>query len=268
MSNRRFPQLMKCMGSLLIVAILAGCVTTTDSRFAREADEEKALEDYVQLATAYIAQGNYDRARMHLERALQINPQSAPAQAAMGLILQREGETELAEAEFVQALDQDPDYTRARVYYAAFLFGQGRYQAARDQFASASSDTGYPDRGAVFYNLGLTESRLGNAEAAARAFKRSVELNRGDARAMLALASALVDAGEYDEAARYYDRLVAMMARNKQMTHTPESLLTGIRLARHQGDQNREASLALLLRNQYPNSEQYQKYKALKSDDN
>ena len=87
MSNRRFPQLMKCMGSLLIVAILAGCVTTTDSRFAREADEEKALEDYVQLATAYIAQGNYDRARMHLERALQINPQSAPAQAAMGLIL-------------------------------------------------------------------------------------------------------------------------------------------------------------------------------------
>ncbi len=268
MSTRRLSQVLKWAGSLMIAALLAGCVTTTDSRFAREADEQKALEDYVQLATAYIAQGNYDRARMHLERALEINRDYAPAQAARGLILQREGEAELAESAFLKALDEDPDYTRGRVYYAAYLFGQERYDKARDQFAIASGDTGYPDRGSVFYNLGLTERRLGNDLAAARAFQRAVELSRGDARALLALSSALVDAGQYDEAARYYDRLVGMMSRNKQMTHTPESLLTGIRLARHQGERDREASLALLLRNQYPNSEQYQKYKALTSDDN
>ncbi|MDX1635051.1 MAG: type IV pilus biogenesis/stability protein PilW [Marinobacter sp.] len=268
MSNRRLPQLIKCIGSLLVVVMFAGCVTTTDSRFAREADEEKALEDYVQLATAYIAQGNYDRARMHLERAMEIDADYAPAQAARGLVLQREGETALAESAFLRALKEDSDYTRGRVYYAAFLYGQERYREARDQFAKASADTGYPDRGSIFYNLGLTERQLGDHQAAATAFKRAVELNRGDARSLLALSSALVEAGQYDEAARYYDRLVGMMARNRQMTHTPESLLTGIRLARHQGDQNREASLALLLRNQYPNSEQYQKYKALTSDDN
>lgn len=259
---------MKCLGSLLIIAVLAGCVTTTDSRFAREADEEKALEDYVQLATAYVAQGNYDRARMHLDRALEIDRDYAPAQAARGLILQREGETELAESAFLKALNEDPEYTRGRVYYAAYLFGQGRYAKARDQFATATADTGYPDRGSIFYNLGVTEQRLGNPAAAALAFKRSVELNRGDANALLALSTALLDVGDFNEAAQYYDRLIGMMERNKQMNHTPESLLTGIRLARHQGDRNREASLALVLRNQYPNSEQYQKYKALTSDDN
>lgn len=51
---------------LVIGVMLSGCVTTTDSRFSREADRQKALNNYVQLATAYIGQGNLDRARDHL----------------------------------------------------------------------------------------------------------------------------------------------------------------------------------------------------------
>lgn len=268
MSNRRLTQVLKWTGSLLLVAVLSGCVTTTDSRFARGADERKALEEYVQLATAYVAQGNYERARMHLQRALEIDSDYAPALATQGLIYQRQGESELAESSYLKALDEDPGFTRARVFYAAYLFGEGRFEAARDQFARASADTGYADRASVFYNLGQAEQKLDNTEAAARAYQRAVELSRGDARALLALSSTLVELGRYDEAARYYDRLLGLIARNKQMTHTPESLLTGIRLARHQGNEDREASLAILLRNQYPDSEQYRKYKALTSNDN
>ncbi|XKG39574.1 type IV pilus biogenesis/stability protein PilW [Marinobacter sp.] len=251
----------------LLMGLLVGCVTTTDSRFSREADENEALQNYIQLATAYVAQENYERARVHLERALEIEPNSAPAHAVKGLIMQREGEEELADSSFRKALSIDPGYTRGRVYYAAFLYGEGQYERARDEFARAAADTSYPDRASVFYNLGRTEQRLGNSEAAADAFKRAVELGRGDARALLALSSTLVEAGKYGEAAYYYDRLMGLMARSKQISHSPESLWTGIRIARFQGDQNRESSLALLLRNQYPNSDQYQKYKALMSDD-
>ena len=55
-----------------LALMVSGCVTTTDSRFAREADRDKALENYVKLATAYIGQGNLDRAEHHLDRALEI----------------------------------------------------------------------------------------------------------------------------------------------------------------------------------------------------
>ena len=48
--------------------LVSGCVTTTDSRFSREADRDKALSSYVQLATAYIGQGNLERARHHQEQ--------------------------------------------------------------------------------------------------------------------------------------------------------------------------------------------------------
>ena len=41
---------------------------------------------------------------------------------------------------------------------------------------------------------------------------------------------------------------------------------TGIRIARHQGDRNRESSLALQLKNNFPNSVEYQQYRVMTSN--
>ena len=121
---------------LVIGVMLSGCVTTTDSRFSREADRQKALNNYVQLATAYIGQGNLDRARDHLERALEIDSRSAPALAARGLVLSAEGEESLAEKSFRDAIASDGDYTRGRVYYGAFLYSLKRFEATSLFFAN------------------------------------------------------------------------------------------------------------------------------------
>lgn len=250
--------------ALLIVGmVLAGCVTTTDSRFSREADRDKAVSNYVQLATAYIGQGNLDRARHHLDRALEISPDSAAAHAAMGLVYNAEGDPELAERSFKQSISEDGDYSRARVYYGAFLYSNSRFSEARDQFSVASRDTGYRERGAVFYNLGMTEERLGNQEAAKAAYRRAVELTRGEARTLLSLSRVLVEMEDYSAASRYYSRLQTMIQRNPRLTHSPESLYTGVRLARHFGDRDQEVSLGLLLRNEHPDSAEYLQYKVL-----
>lgn len=259
----RMPDLSKLLATLALVVLLAGCVTTTDSPFAREEDKAKAVQDYVQLATAYIAQGNFDRARDHLKRALSIDPSSAPALATMGLVHQRNGESQLAEESFQNALSEDSDYTRGHVYYGAFLYSEGQYEKARQQFAIASQDTGYEERASVFYNLGRIETRLGNTRNAATAFERSVKLSRGDPRYLLALSTTLVEIGDFDSAASYYNRLTDLMRHDPKLRHSPESLLTGIRIARHFQNRNVESSLALVLRNQYPNSDQYQQYKVL-----
>ncbi len=252
--------------SILMAALLVGCVTTTDSRFAREADKEKALSSYVQLATAYLGQGNIDRARIHLDRALELDSENSGALAVMGLVYQSEGEFDLAEASFQQALASNPDYTRGRVFYGAFLFSQKRYDEASTQFRRATLDTGYPERAAVFFNLGLTEERRRDVDAAAAAYRRAVELSRGHANSLLALSRMLIEQGNYDEAAGYYNRLTNTMRRNPEMRHSPQSLLTGIRIARYFSDHDRESSLVLLLKNEYPDSAEYQQYKVLSSD--
>ncbi len=243
-----------------------GCVTTTDSRFQREADREEAIQNYVTLATAYISQGNLDRARLHLERAEELAPDRASVLAVRGLMYQTDSEVELADAAFKKAIAEDGGYTRGRVYYGAFLYGQRRFEAARDQFAAASRDTDYEDRASVFYNLGLTEEILKDLSAAERAYRRSVELSRGEARSLLALSRTLVALEDYSAAARYYRRLTQLMQRNPNLRHSPESLITGIRIAHHFKNSDREASLALLLRNEFPQSAEYQQYRVLKAD--
>jgi type IV pilus assembly protein PilF len=71
---------------------------------------------------------------------------------------------------------------------------------------------------------------------------------------------------DYASAQRYYSRLMGAMQRNTNLRHSPESLMTGIRIARHFGDINREASLGMFLKSDFPNSLEYQQYKALKAD--
>lgn len=250
----------------LSVILMTGCVTTTDSRFDREASEEKIVDKYVRLATAYIGQGNLDRARFHLKRATELSPDDASVLAAMGLVYQSEGEAELAERSYKDAIESDEGYTRARVYYGAFLYGKGRFEEARDQFVAASRDTDYPDRASVFFNLGQIQERLGDPEAAARAYRRSVELSRGNTEALLALSRTLAATGNYASAARYYGRLMELMDRNPNLRHSPQSLITGIRIATHFGDRNRASSLGLLLKSDFPDSVEYQQYKVLKAD--
>ncbi len=266
MTNRSTNGRIAVVVMMLLSALVAGCVTTTDSPFSREADERKAVENYVQLATAYIGQGNLERARHHLDRALELDPDSPAAQAALGLIYNSEGETELAESSFKRAISRDPDYTRGRVYYGAFLYSQGRMKAARDQFSVASRDTGYQDRGSVFFNLGMTQEQLGETDAAVASYRRAVELTRGDAKSLLALSRVLADKGKYDAASLYFSRLTKVMQKNSRLRHSPESLLTGIRIARYQNDRDLEASLALQLRNNFPESAEYRKYKVLISN--
>lgn len=261
--NGRFA----AVATLLIALLVTGCVTTTDSRFSREADRQKAVDNYVQLATAYIGQGNTDRARHHLDRALELEPDSPQALAAFGLIYNSDGDAELAEKSFRHAISSDAGYTRARVYYGAFLYSKGRLEESRKQFYTASKDTDYKDRGSVFYNLGMTQERLGLQEEAIVSFRRASELTRGDARSLLSLSRVMVESGDVAGAARHYDRLMQIMQKNERLQHSPESLLTGIRIARHFGNGNQESSLVLQLKNKYPESVEYQQYKALISND-
>ena len=252
---------------LALVMLAQGCVTHTDSSLRGKANEERAEAAYVQLGLAYIAEGELTEARDNLRRALEINPDSAPALAADGLIFQMQGEEVRAEDNFRAALAIDEDYTRGRTYYGAFLYAQGRYEEAYRQFELASRDAEFDDRALVFFNLALCASRLERDQAAIDAYTQALNIQGDTFDVLSELSRLLVYTGEYEDAAKYYARLDRLVTRSPNIQHTPRSLLTGLRLARHQLDRNREASLALLLRNLYPESSEYKQYKALTSDD-
>lgn len=249
---------------ILGVLLLSACVTTSDSSFARKADPQEAVERYVQLGLEYIKRNELTRARKHLKRALQLDPEHAAAHAALGLIYHEDAENKLAEEAFKKSIELDPDYTRGRTYYGAFLFSQQRYDEALVQFQTASEDTAYASRDQVFTNIALCHLKLGQRPQALDAYQKTLKLDRFNGRALAGATELLIEADDYQKAQYYYNRLVRLIAQ-KGMKHSAQSLWMGIRIARYFGSVAQEESLATLLAELYPQSSEFRAYKQLRS---
>ncbi|MFW7344235.1 tetratricopeptide repeat protein, partial [Pollutimonas sp. H1-120] len=88
---------------------------------------------YAQLGVAYLERDNLPRALSALDRALELDARHPEALQAIALVYQQQGERDLANRYFQQALSASPSFTRARNNYAAFLYQQGRYPEACEQ---------------------------------------------------------------------------------------------------------------------------------------
>lgn len=241
---------------LFICSVLSACVSNSGTPVMRtEEGRNQARDAYIQLAIGYLQEGITEQAKAPLKKALEIDPNSADAHAALALVFQNELEPELAAQHYRKALSQGKN-TRIQNNYGGFLYKQGDYQAAYQQFEKASQDTMYSDRSRVFESLGLTALRLNNKDLALQHFERSLRLNPQQPQTLLEAAFLLYERQEYVPAQKYYERFEQISA------HSARSLLLGTRLAHIFQDRNKAASLALQLKRLYPASAEYQQYQS------
>lgn len=245
--------IVKCLLALFLVLSLSACVSQRDNR--SNVDKERALETYVQLALAYIDNGNRESARHHLRRAFDLERNSVPANAAMAMLYQLEGEPELAEERFRWVLRRDPGFSQARNNYAVFLYRNERYEEAFEQFQRVSRDLDYQHRDRVLLNLGRVSQELGKYDRAKTAFEHAYTLNRRMPAVLAELAEISFNEQDYAQAKRYLDQ------HGEVAQHTPRTLLLGIKIERIFGNKDQEASYALALRNRYPYSNEYLEYR-------
>ena len=242
--------------ALVLLAATSGCVTTTEGGFKADRKEEVARR--VDAATQYLQKGNTEQAIVHLRRALEIDPRSAPVNETLARVFAQSGEYELADQHFRAAIDAEPGFSRARNNYAAFLYSRGEVDAAIVQLEKVTADTLYEKRADAFTNLGKAYLRKGETAKAEEVFDRAIKMDRRQAVAMLELADINVQRGQYPEAARVFG-----FYRAAGLRPTPRSLLIGIRIARATGERDTEASYALQLKGLYPESDEYRTYQAM-----
>lgn len=239
---------------LLLLAGLAGCVSTgTVDPLKTEEGRQQARDAYIQLGIGYVQQGTASRAKTPLRKALELDPRSADAHAALALVFQTEMENELADKHYREALASRRD-ARILNNYGSFLFEQKRYAEALERFTQASEDNLYPERARVFQNMGMTALKLNQPEQAEKYFTRALRLDSRQPGALLELALMAYDAKQYVPAKAYYDSYSQLAEQSAR------SLLLGIRLADIHGDRDRAASLALQLKRLYPGTAEYQQY--------
>ncbi|KAA0876636.1 type IV pilus biogenesis/stability protein PilW [Nitrincola tapanii] len=245
---------------LIIAALtLTGCASRQASNVS-ETSPDAALQAYTQLGLQYLQVGDTANAKISLQRALSLSERYAPANNAMALVFQSEREDALAERYFKRAAELDSGNAMIHNNYGAFLFAQSRFEEACKQFSKATEDPFYTSRAQSFENLGQCYRQTRQLTAAEHAYRRALDLSRNRPIAMAELADLLLEQDKNTEAAQWFNRFRELVdARRAQ--HTARSLWVGVRIARMERNAGLAATYGLLLRNLYPDSDEYRMFK-------
>lgn len=240
-------------------ATLSACVTTTQGGFGKKGSQDEALQVRLDAAKQYIQNGDFEMATRHLRAALEIDDSAPEVHEALGLAFQSSGDIELADTHFKKAVRYGGS-SREKMNYAQFLYQQQRFDEAEPLLDTVVNDSLYERRDKGMLLLGLVRQELGKLDEARHVFERSLKLNRNNALAVRQLAIVTFTLRDYKASWSYFQAYRKMVKRIDA-----EMLLLGIRLADERGDRNAEASYALMLKNLYPDSSEYQSYARQKS---
>ncbi|WP_221799848.1 tetratricopeptide repeat protein [Oceanobacter mangrovi] len=242
-----------------LISVLASCVTVTEGGLQKNKDPQKAVENYTQLGYGYLQKDRPDMARNRLQKALAIDSDYAPANDAMGLVWQIEGEYDLAEEFLKKAVALDSSFTAAKHHLGRLYTQLKQYQQAEDWLNKAAGDRYYERRANAYSDLAMNFYLQGQPIKAIDSYKEALRLSPYNADALLNISTLLFEAQRYDDANKYFTRLDRMVQKGTTR-HTANSAWLGIKLATIFQDTAQAVRLASILKDDYPNSTEYRLY--------
>lgn len=203
------------LARLAIVPLLAVLTLGRSSVWASEGTLwEEAARHSPLMVRPHLRLGSLDRhegrpqaAEAEYQRALQLDPHSAPAWNNLGNLWQEAGKLQEAEEAYGRALALAPRYPEALLNLASLRGQRGDAEAAVSLCQRALAVD--PLRAEAHNNLGTSLLRLGRYAAAEAALRRAVELDGSQARTWYNLGGALEGQGRLPEAAEAYAAAVA-----------------------------------------------------------
>ena len=242
------------IGIILCVGLLLnGCATPQSAQTARAAKPEnkrKVAELNTQIAIQHLKEQDYELALKKLEKAIDADANYADSYNALGIVYSRIGETEKADNNFQRSLRIEGNNPLTLNNYGQFLCKNGDPEKGQDMFQRAISNPLYRTPEIALTNAGTCALDQGMTEQAEKYFRSALEKNPRIPLALLQMANITFDSGRHLPARGYIQRF-AEIAR-----HNPRSLWLGVLIERELGDQDAEASYALSLEKNFPDSKE------------
>lgn len=244
---------------LVVLAIcLSACVMdapqggNTGSRdIYSEGAQAARARAHTDLGAAYLQQNKLEIALTEFNQAIQIDPNYALAYNGLGLVYGALGEDAKADASFKKAIQLQPNSSESHNNYGIFLCGKKRYDESIAEFLAAVKNPLYVTPHLAYANAGICAVRKNDIKSAETYLNKALQIDPLTHSAATALAEIQFKRGEPALAkSTLQNALIASPG--------PDTLWLGVRVARALGDRDSEASYALQLRRQYPNSEQTQ----------
>lgn len=237
---------------LLLILPLAACVTTSQTSnqgiYSESAITARARA-HSDLAAAYLQQNKYEIALNEFTIATQIDPSYSPAYNGLALVYSALGEDSKADANFKKSLQLQPKSSESHNNYGSFLCARSRYDESIVHFLEAVKNPLYATPNLAYANAGICSVRKNDIKNAEIYLNKALQIQPLTYSAAYQLADIQFKRGEVVTAkSTLQNALVA--------APSPETLWLGIKIERVLGGRDNEASYALQLRQQYPNSEQ------------
>jgi type IV pilus assembly protein PilF len=235
---------------LVLVLLLAGCVSTTTGGSERKENPKDAAAYNVQLGIAYLKQGDVSAAREKIERALKQDPSSPDVQTAGALLYDRMGEPSRADDHYAAVVRLKPKDPEALNNYGVFLCRNKKTREGEERFMQAAVSPLNRTPEVAYTNAGLCMRGAGKPDEAQRYFEKALGVRRDHRDALVQLAELHLERGHAAQSRTYLHRLL------DGVPATAEVLWLGVRVERALGNLSGAETYARRLKTEYPSAEQ------------
>ena len=241
--------------ALLLVLLLTGCagLDKGDDSSSLESDENSPANTWVQLAAEYYRMGDYAAALGKAKKAVQKDPRNANAYLILGLIYEAIGEIDQAQTAYRKARGIDDRNPYVLNAYGRLLCQLDEYEKSLQAFDKALQNPLYETPWVALGNAGVCALAAGNQLRAEKYFLRALQENPRFPLALAQMARISYEQGKYLSARAYIQRYREVARPTAQLLYL--SILTERKL----GNKDQERSDELLLKAEYPDSEEARK---------
>ncbi len=172
MNALRFLLILTC---LLFQACQHNNDEENESSSNKKIDLSKAASYNVQLGLGYLKQGDRSRAKKKLLTALEQEPSSAEANAALAYYFEQSSEIDEAKKYYLKALSLSSNGGSQLNNYGTFLCRQGEYKKAETYFLKAVKDMQYVHTAGAYENAGLCALAIPDNDKAKLYFAKALK---------------------------------------------------------------------------------------------
>jgi len=197
-----------------VAGLVLGACTSARSQRAGHRALPAAAKDNPSLyafalqreGSGFFQQARFEEALTRFEEANRLQPGNSTVNNMIGLCKLKLGRAAEALEEFGQALTITPSFTDARNNRGAAYLALEQFRLAEIDFVAVLSDSTYPHRWQVFYNLGMTYMQQGKLSAAIENFERAATGGQPVFDAFLRLSEVALEQGRNDVAVDWLER--------------------------------------------------------------
>lgn len=234
---------MKLAVTVLCLALATGCVSSSGP-VKREASPKEAAMTNLRLGSEYLQRGDRETALEKLSRAVEQDPDLAPAHAYLALTYEQLGQIDEADRHYRAAIRLARDDAGVQNMYAVYLCRRDRLDEADRYFRAAISIPDYATPETALTNAGVCRLKVPDAASAEDYFRKALEINPRYPDALWQMARLTHQAGRDFQTRAFLQRLsevARLSAAALWLGYRVETALGGDKAAAEYADQLMQA---------------------------